>query len=420
MSDTARVFGSRWLEPRAAVAGLRDGCRVAAGLIEPTDLLLALAERPVRGAATIAVLAFGGLALGQTGRFHLRTAFATPISRMLAPGGLCEYLPLVFSAARGFFAGEEFDHLFVRLAPPDAQGRCSYGWAAGFTPELVRIALERSVPIIAEIDASMPRTRSGAEIPVDAIALACPATSPPAIDTPVPASAHAAIMGAYLRELIPDGATLQVGIGSVPDAAMAQLGDRRDLGIHTEVLGPGLVSLATSGAATGARKGYNAGLTVTTIASVDPQVYAFVDDNERVAVRGSTEVLDPRVIAQHDSLRCVNSAIAVDLRGQVNAETIGGEQVAGVGGQLDFFRGAGLREDGLRIVMLESTAAQGRISRIVGSFGDRAVITSTRYDVDYVITEYGTARLVGRTDEQRARALVDIAHPDHREALRRG
>jgi len=420
MSETARAFGSRWVEPREAVAGLRDGCRVAAGLIEPTDLLLALAETPVRGEATIAVLAFGGLAVGQTGRFRLRTAFATPISRALAPSGLCEYLPLVFSAARGFFAGEALDYLFVRLAPPDARGLCSYGWAAGFTPELVQVARARGVPIIAEIDATMPRTQSGAEVPAEAIALACPATNPPAIDMPSPPSAYAAVMGGYLRELVPDGATLQVGIGSVPDAAIALLADRRDLGIHTEVLGPGLVSLATGGAATGMRKGHNVGQTVTTIASVDPRVYAFVDGNEQAAVQGSTEVLDPRVIARHDCLRCVNSAIAVDLRGQVNAETIGGEQVAGVGGQLDFFRGAGLREDALRIVMLESTAGQGRISRIVGSFGDRAVVTSTRYDVDYVITEHGTARLVGRTDEQRARALIDIAHPDHRDALRRG
>lgn len=419
MSDPARSFGARWVEPREAVRRLRDGCRLAAGLIEPTDLLLALADTQLCGEATIAVLAFGGLALGQTGRFRLRTAFATPVSRALAPTGMCEYLPLVFSAARSFFAGEPFEAVLVRLAPPDERGLCSYGWAAGFTPELVAEARERGVPVIAEIDASMPQTCSGAEVPADAITLACPATNPPAIDTPVPPSPFAAVMAGYLRELVPDGATLQVGIGSVPDAAIAHLTDRRDLGIHTEVLGPGLASLVTAGAATGARKGHDDGLVVTTIASVDPRVYALVHRNPRVAVRGSAAVLDPRVIARHNCLRCINSALAVDLRGQVNAETIDGEQVAGVGGQLDFFRGAGLREDGLRIVMLESTAARGRVSRIVPSFGPRTVVTSTRYDVDYVITEHGVARLAGRTDEQRARALIDIADPAHRDALRR-
>ncbi len=417
MTDPRQRLGERFVEPAEAVAPLRDGVRVACGLIEPTDLLAALAASSLRGEATLAACALGGLALGRTARFRIRTAFATPASRPLAAAGVCEFLPLPFARGGAFFRSEPFDVVFVRLSPPDANGRCSFGWAAGYTPELVERALELGIPIVAELDPAMPRTHSGREVPAEALFRACPATSAAAVDTPVPASPHAATIAAYLRELVPDGATLQVGIGSVPDAAVARL-DRRGLGIHTEVLGPGLVSLATRGAADNSRKRVDAGLTIATIASIDPTVHAFVDQNPAVAVRGADEVLDPRRIALHGSLRCVNSAISVDLHGQVDAETIRGEQVAGVGGQLDFFRGAGLVDDGLRIIALESTAGGGRHSRIVRSLGPGSVVTSTRYDVDYVVTEHGIARLAGRTDEERRRALIDVADPAHRDALR--
>jgi len=418
MTDPACAFGTRWGEPAEVVSLVRDGMHVAGGLIEPTDLLAALAKTETRGEATLAVCALGGFALGQTGRFRLRTAFATPASRPLSAAGLCEYLPLTFARGGAFFRAETFDVVFVRLAPPDERGLCSYGWAAGYTPELLDVAIARGLPIVAEIDPAMPRTHSGREVPVDAIARACLATSPAAVDTPVPASPHAPTIAGYLAELVPDGATLQVGIGSVPDAAVALLG-RRGLGIHTEVLGPGLVSLVTRGLADGSRKSVERGLAVSTIASIDPTVFAFVDNNPTAPVRGADDVLDPRRIARHAGLRCINSAISVDLRGQVDAETIRGEQVAGVGGQLDFFRGAGLVDDALRIIAIESTAGGGKHSRIVRSLGDGAVVTSTRYDVDYVITEHGVARLVGRTDEQRARALIEIAHPAYRDGLRR-
>ncbi|MEB2344303.1 MAG: hypothetical protein OZ948_06150 [Deltaproteobacteria bacterium] len=417
MSDPARAFGARWGTPDEAIALVRDGMHVAAGLIEPTDLLAALARSETRGAATLAVCALGGLALGQTGRFRMRTAFATPASRPLAAAGLCEYLPLTFARGGAFFRAEAFDVVLVRLAPPDAQGRCSYGWAAGYTPELLDVAIARGLPILAEIDPAMPRTRSGREVPVEAIARACPAQAPAAADTPVPPSPHAPAIARHLAELVPDGATLQVGIGSVPDAAVALL-ERRALGIHTEVLGPGLVSLAVAGRADGSRKSVDPGLAVCTIASIDPAVFTFVDGSPAARVRGADEVLDPRQVARHATLRCINSAISVDLRGQVDAETIRGEQVAGVGGQLDFFRGAGLVDDALRIIAIESTAAGGKHSRIVRSLPERAVVTSTRYDVDYVVTEHGIARLAGRTDEQRARALIEVAHPDFRDALR--
>jgi 4-hydroxybutyrate CoA-transferase len=416
MSDAlASAFGARWASPDEVAERVADGMDVATGLIEPTTLLAALGQRDIGGTALVAVMALGGLALAQNPRFRLRTGFATPASAPLVAQGRCEYLPLLFSEARRHMRAVHPDCVLVRLAPPDADGRCSYGWATGFTPELLEAARERGVPILAEIDPGLPRTRSGRELPVDAIEAACLAQGEAASDTPVPPSPHADVVAQHLAPLVPDGATLQVGIGSVPDAAVERL-DARDLGIHTEVLGPGLAGLVARGRATGACKAVDRGLAVCTIASVDPRVRELVEADGRAEVRAAADVLDPRRIAEHDRLRCINSALAVDLRGQVNAESLGWAQMAGVGGQLDFFRGAGLRDDALRIVALASETSRG-VSRIVAGHPPGTVVTATRYDVDVVVTEHGAAWLRDRTDEERARALVAIAHPRHRAEL---
>lgn len=413
----AAAFGERWETPDQAVARVRHGMDLATGLIEPTTLLAALSRREIGGSALIAVMGLGGLALAQNPGFRLRTGFATIVSTPLVAQGRCEYLPLLFSQAHRHMRRVNADCVLVRLAPPDAEGRCSYGWAAGFTPELLDLARQRGVPILAEIDPQLPRTRSGRELPVEAIAGACLAQGEAASDAPVPPSPHVEAVARQLAPLIPDGATLQVGIGSIPDAALERL-DSRDLGIHTEVLGPGLARLVKRGRANGRRKAVDRGVAVCTIASVDPEVRELVETDGAAEVRAAGEVLDPQRIAEHDALRCVNSALSVDLRGQVNAESFGWRQTAGVGGQLDFFRGAGLRDDALRIIVLASETSRG-LSRIVPGHPPGSVVTATRYDVDVVLTEHGTAWLRDRTDEERARALVAVAHPRHRAELDR-
>jgi 4-hydroxybutyrate CoA-transferase len=417
-ADLERVFGERWSTPEGVAALVPPGGHLATGLIEPTVLLGALARREVGGTATIAVMALGSLALALAGRYAIRTGFASPVSRPLQQRGRCEYLPLSFFDACRHLRAARPDCVLVRLAAPDDRGLCSHGWAAGFTPELVEVARARSVPILAEIDPAMPRTRGARGVPVDAIAGACLAGGDAAIDEPVPASRHADAIARHVAPLVPDGATLQVGIGAVPDAVVERL-PARDLGIHTEVLGRGLARLVRSGQATGARKSRDAGLAVCTIASRDDEVRALLEEPgpaSRTEVRSASEVLDPRRIAEHDALRCINGALAVDLRGQVNAETLGAEQVAGVGGQIDFLRGAGLRDDALRIIALPSATSRGT-PRIVAGHPPGSVVTATRYDVDVVVTEHGAAWLRDRTDEERARALAAIAHPDHRAEL---
>jgi 4-hydroxybutyrate CoA-transferase len=367
-----------------------------------------------------AVLLPGGATLAGSGRFRVITGFATPVSYPLQEKGLVEYIPLQFSQAHRWVESIMCpDVIMARLTPPDAGGMCSFGWAPGFTPDLVRLAHERRLPLLAEIDASMPFTISDEQVPINEITCAVEAAGPPAGgDAPAVASDKSGAMAVHLNPLIPDGATLQVGIGSVPDAAVSLLMDKKDLGIHTEVLNEGLIELMEAGVATNAGKAFHPGRAVCTICAMSEKIHAFVDRNPDVLVMSSREALDPRVIAQNPKVRCINSAFQVDLLGQVNAETIGGFQVAGVGGQLDFFRGASLAEDALSIIVLDSTTSDESRTRIVPAFEPGSVVTSTRYDVDYVVTEHGVARLRGATTKERALGLTEIAHPKFRDDLR--
>ena len=424
MSNWKEILGSKLVAPEAAVSGLSSGDKVACGLTEPTDLLKALANREdIRDVMVVdAVLVFGGAAVATAGgRFRVIVGFATPVSYELQKKGLVEYIPLQFSQAHRWVEEQiNPDVMMVRLAPPGPDGLCSYGWAPGYTPDLVRLARERGLPLIAEIDATMPYTFSNQQVPVEAITCAIECSGPPeGGDVPALASDKSGAIAVYLNPLVPDGATLQVGIGSVPDAAVSLLVDKKDLGIHTEVLNEGLIELMEAGVATGTRKTLHPGKAVCTISAISDKIGRFVDRNPDVLVMSSREALNPVTIAKNPAVRCINSAFQVDLLGQVNAETLGGFQVAGVGGQLDFFRGAALADDGLSIVVLDSTTSDESRSRIVPSFEPGSVVTSTRYDVDYIVTENGVAQMRGKTTLERARHLIGIAHEKFREELER-
>jgi 4-hydroxybutyrate CoA-transferase len=421
MAGWQERLGDKLVAPQEAVSVFSSGMSSACSLTEPSGLCSALAGRQDLDDITVvsAVLLPGGASLATRG-FRVITGFATPVSHQLQQEGLVEYIPLQFSQAHRWVESQlRPDVVMVRLTPPDRDGLCSYGWAPGFTPDLVRIARERGLPLLAEIDATMPFTTSDQQVPVEAITCAIEAEGPPAGgDVPGVASDKAGAMAVHLNPLIPDGATLQVGIGSVPDAAVSLLVDKNDLGIHTEVLNEGLIELVEVGVVTNARKAVHSGKTVCTICAMSDKIHAFADRNPSVLALSSRDALDPRIIASNPLVRCINSAFQVDLLGQVNAETIGGFQVAGVGGQLDFFRGAALADDALSIVVLDSTTSDESRSRIVPAFDPGSVVTSTRYDVDYVVTEHGSAQLVGSTTKERALGLVNIAHPKFRDELK--
>ena len=421
MSDWKDAFGKKLVSAQEAVSVFASGMTAVCSLAEPSGLCVALGQREDVENVTVisAVLLPGGASLAESGRFRVITGFATPVSYPLQEKGLVEYIPLQFSQAHRWVESQmKPDVVMVRLTPPDPSGMCSYGWAPGFTPDLVRLAGERGLPLLAEIDATMPYTVSEKQVPAEGITYATEASGPPAGgDVPALASDKSGAMAVYLNPLIPDGSTIQVGIGSVPDAAVSLLVDKVDLGIHTEVLNEGLIELMEAGVATNARKSFRPGQAVCTICAMSDKIHAFVDRNPRVLVMSSREALDPRVIAQNPLVRCINSAFQVDLLGQVNAETIGGFQVAGVGGQLDFFRGAALADDALSIIVLDSTTSDESRTRIVSAFEPGSVVTSTRYDVDYVVTEHGVAQLGGATVRERALGLINVAHPKFRDKL---
>jgi len=421
VSEWKGAFGKKLVGADEAVSVFASGMTVVCSLTEPSSLCAALARREDVENVTVvsAVLLPGGASLAVSERFRVITGFATPVSYPLQEKGLVEYIPLQFSQAHRWVESQmKPDVVMVRLTPPDDSGACSYGWAPGFTPDLVRLARERGLPLLAEIDATMPYTISEEQVPIGDVTYAVEASGPPAGgDVPAVASDKSGAMAVYLNPLIPDGATLQVGIGSVPDAAVSLLVDKTELGIHTEVLNEGLIELMEAGVATDTRKAFRPGQAVCTICAMSDRIHAFVHRNPRVLVMSSREALDPRAIAQNPLVRCINSAFQVDLLGQVNAETIGGFQVAGVGGQLDFFRGAALADDALSIIVLDSTTSDESRTRIVPAFEPGSVVTSTRYDVDYVVTEHGAARLNGATTRERALGLISVAHPRFRDEL---
>lgn len=410
-------LGDRVITVEQAAAMVKDGARVAAGLPEPAPFLAALAQRPDLAGVTVmsGVAAAGALRCARAG-MRVVTMFASPVTREAISAGEMDFVPLSFHAGAGFVERFAPTVAAVVVAEPQADGTVRPGAAMGFDDAMVRAARANGGIAIAVVVESQP------QVPGDAyhvddfdyfVALPSPEGAAPAIHRDT--SVHIERFASLLDEFIPDGATLQAGVGGVPDESVGLLKHKRDLGVHTEVLGPGLSALIAAGVANGSRKTLYPGLAVCTI--VGPAALEFADANPAVRMLNATECLDPRVVARNRALRCVNSAVEVDLAGQVNAEMVQGAQFSGVGGQLDFFRACRLGEDSLSILVIESTAAGGRVSRIVPWIPERNVVTTSRYDVDVVITEQGVAWLRDRSTRERVQGLIEIADPAHRERL---
>jgi acyl-CoA hydrolase len=263
----------------------------------------------------------------------------------------------------------------------------------------------------------MPRTLGESFIHVDDIDLAVEVDVPPYEVRPPAIGDVERAIGGFIADLIPDGATLQLGIGAIPAAVAAALGGKRDLGVHTEMFTDAIVDLVEAGVVTGARKERNRGKIVAAFLLGTRRLYAFVHDNPMVELRAVDFTNDTQVIRSFRAMTAINSAIEVDLTGQVVADSIGRRLYSGVGGQMDFIRGAALAPEGRAIIALPSTAAGGTISRVVVHLREGAGVVTTRAHARTVVTEYGVAELFGRTIGERARALIAIAHPDMRAAL---
>ena len=329
------------------------------------------------------------------GRADYTPVFLSDIPRLFAPGGA---LPL--------------DVALVQVTPPDENGNCSLGPSV----DCALAAIRNARIVIGQVNARMPRSR-GTSVPASAIDFAVPFDADIPVVSPPARSAEAAAIGHVVAGLIEDGATLQLGIGAIPDAVLAELGNHRHLGIHTEMFTDGLLPLVESGVVDGSRKSLDRGLIISTFVIGSGTLYDFVDDNPAVELRPVTYTNDVAVISAQDRMVAINSALSVDLTGQVSADSIGPHFYSGIGGQVDFIRGAARSNDGVPIIALPSTAAHGKISRICAQLAPGSGVVTTRGDVHWVVTEFGARNLHGVTIRERARMLTELAHPDFRAEL---
>jgi acetyl-CoA hydrolase len=305
------------------------------------------------------------------------------------------------------------DVALVSLSPPDEAGYCTFGVEVGAT----KPAAEAARLIIAEVNQQMPRTNGDTLIHVSQLQHIIEVDRP-LPDTPQPKYTPLyAQIGQHIAKLIPNGATLQIGLGSIPAAVLKQLGHHQDLGIHTELFSDGIIDLVEAGVITGARKTLHRGKIVAGFLFGSQRLYHFATANKQIALYPSDYVNNPSVIAQNEQMVAINGALQIDLTGQVCADSVGTKLYSGAGGQVDFIRGAAQAKAGKPIITLPATAKNQTVSRIVPTLDEGAGVVTTRNDVHYVVTEYGVAALHGKTIRQRAQALIQIAHPDFRDRL---
>ena len=310
-------------------------------------------------------------------------------------------------------AEDGVDAVFACVSPMDKHGYFSTGCSASYSQAILR----RAKRIYLEVNDRMPRTLSAPLIHISQVTALCENSAP----LPIIPAAHpdevSLTIGKYIAEEIPDGATLQLGIGAVPEAVGTALRDKHDLGIHTELLTDSMVGLIECGAVTNDRKPLNRGKTVATLAFGSQRMYDYMDDNPALLMLPVDYVNDPQVIAQHPNFMSVNAALEVDFFGQVCAESLGTRHISGTGGQADYVRGAVCSKGGKSFIAFPSTAQGGKVSRIRPTLTPGAIVSTSKNDVDCIVTEFGIARLRGKSLSQRVKALVSIAHPAFRDEL---
>ena len=348
---------------------------------------------------------------------HIRvnSLFISANVRDAVNDGRADFTPVFLSEIpRLFKTGRlPLDVALIQVSPPDKNGYCSYGVEVGVT----KTAAESAKIVIAEVNPHMPRTLGDSFIHVSKIDYVVEVDyALPEVQMAVSSPEQEAIAN-HIAAIIPDGATLQMGIGGIPDAVLKKLHNHQHLGVHTELFSDGVVDLVEAGVITNERKTFHPGKIIAGFVLGTQRLYDFVDDNPIVELHPTEYINDPFNIARNDRMVSINSAIQVDLTGQVCADSMGTRMYSGVGGQVDFVRGAARSNGGMPIIAMLSTAKGGQISRIVPTLTPGAGVITTRNDVHYVATEYGVADMFGRTIRDRARQLVEIAHPQFRAEL---
>jgi 4-hydroxybutyrate CoA-transferase len=420
MANWLQTYRDKIVTAEQAIVAIQSGQRVflTANCSVPQTLLEALVQRSplLQDVEICQVLTIAGkdyVAPELQGHLRVNTLFISDNVRDAVNEGRADFTPCFLSEIPALFTSGRLplDISLIHVSPPDEHGFCSLGVEVGVT----KAAAASSRIVIAEVNPQMPRTLGDAFIHVSKlsyIVLVDYALPQMALGQPTELSRQ---IGQQVAALIDDGATLQMGIGAIPDGILPHLRDKRHLGVHSEIFSDGVVELVEAGVITCEKKTLHRGKLVAGMLLGSKRLYDFVDNNPMVEMHPSDYVNNPHIIAQNDNMVAINSAIEVDLTGQVCADSIGPRFYSGVGGQVDFVRGAARSKGGKPIIALPATSKHG--SKIVPMLKPGAGVVTTRYDVHYIVTEFGVASLYGKTIRQRARALIDIAHPDHRAML---
>jgi 4-hydroxybutyrate CoA-transferase len=409
--------------PAEAVACVESGQRVFIHSVAaaPQTLIRAMVARApeLRGVEVVHLHTEGPapyVAPELSGSFRTNALFIGANVRAAVATGEADYIPVFLSEVPALFRRGilPLDVALVQVSPPDRHGYCSLGVSV----DASRAAVETARCVVAQVNPRMPRTHGDGLVHAGEITCAVEIDEPLREKAPHPLSEAELTIGRHCAGLVEDGATLQMGIGAIPNAVLVALAGHKDLGVHTEMFSDGLIPLVESGVVNGRLKRTHPGKVVSSFVLGTRRLYDFIDDNPKVALLDVAYVNDTAVIRRNPRVTAINSAIEVDITGQVCADSIGTRLYSGVGGQMDFIRGASLSEGGRPIIALPSVTARGE-SRVVSFLKAGAGVVTTRAHVHYVVTEQGVANLYGKNLRQRARAMIEIAHPDHREQLER-
>jgi acetyl-CoA hydrolase len=423
--DWSSIFRSRVTTAADAVTEVRSGDRVwiHPGCNTPKLLIDAMVARApeLEDVEVVHILTLAPAPYADkemAGHFRHRSLFTGANVRQAVNEGRADFVPIHLHdvpalITRGILS---IDVALIHISPPDEHGFCSFGVGVDAT----KTAVEHARTVIAMVNRQMPRTLGDSFVHVSKLSKIVEVDEPVlehAMASEVSAAARS--IGENIASLIDDGATIQMGIGEIPDAVLLFLQDKKHLGVHTEMFSDGLVDLFEAGVVTNERKTLHRGKIVASFVIGTRRAFDFVDNNPFMEFHPNEYVNDPMVVARNDNMVAINSALAIDLTGQVCADSIGTRVYSGFGGQLDFIRGAARSKGGVPIIALPSTAKGGAISRLVDTLIPGSGVVTTRADVHYVVTEYGVANLYGRSLRERARSLIDLAHPDFRGELER-
>ncbi len=421
--DLKRYCPDKLVSPEEAVRQIKNGSRVfvGTGCGEPRKLIKAMVEN--RSIQDIVVYQMLSWTFGQymddedfLDRFSIKLFFISYYMRQAAFEGKIDYIPVYLSQIPELFASKEIglDVALVQVSPPDRFGFCSLGISVDITLS----GMQNAKMVIAQVNPEMPRTWGDSLVHIDEFDFLVNHKEP--LQEALPEAKNQSVIkriGHFVRQLVDDGATLQIGFGHLPDAVVSYLSDKKDLGMHTQVLTDGLLPLFENKAVTNRKKTYLKGRVVASLCMGSKKLYDYVDNNPMFYFRSSQFVNDPNVIAKNDNFISISSALEVDLTGQICTDSKGYIFYSGIGDQVDFIRGSSMSKGGFSIIVIPSTAQNGKVSRIVTHLSEGAGVATTRGDIDIVVTEYGIAELRRKSIYQRVMELAQIAHPKFRQAL---